>query len=223
MKKNIYSDNINIKNSILHIFHILKKNSKKKFLESVDVSINLNIKKKYLNQLLIYNTVLYPYNLGKNKKIAVFTSNVNKEDFYKAGAYVVGFNTLKKNILKKNIKFNILLSTPDYVQELRELGSILGPRNLIPNNRLGTLTDHLLDSIKKFLCYQVIYKNDKYGIIHTIIGTIKSSSKHLYDNLICLINSVKNYRYWNNKYIPIIDSIYISSTMGKSYHLKINV
>ncbi len=223
MNRNIYNGSVEIKNNIFHIFDVIRNNCRKKFFESIEVSINLNIKQKYVNQLLIHNTVLYPYSLGKNKKIAVFVSNIEKKYFYEAGAYLVGFNTLRKKILEKDIQFDVLLSTPSYINELSKLGSILGPRNLIPNNKLGTLTDNLLDSIKNFLCYQVIYKNDKYGIIHTIIGTIQSSNEHLYQNLLCLINSIKNYRYWTNKYIPFINTIYVSSTMGKSHYLKMNI
>ncbi len=222
MKKIIKDNNENILNKLIYIFDNLKKKNKiRKFIESIDVSINLNINYKDLNSY-IYGNVLLPHGNGKKYKIAVFDNYHNKDLIYSLGAYIVGGkNLINKIINDKNIDFNLVITTNDFVDKISKIAYILGPKGLMPNIKFGTITNNIENTLKDFLNGKIIYKNDKFGIIHLSIGRIDFDSYKLADNLFVLINSIKNNKFLLIKNSLLIKKVTVSSTMGKSYLIKI--
>ncbi len=216
MKNNIQVNDF-ILSKIKSVFDLLKNEYKRNFIESVDVSINLNINTKDINQY-IYGYVLLPYGSGKVYKIAVFDNINSKELIYSWGAYLVGMEDLVNNILKnKKCNFNLVIATLDSIKLVNKISHILGPKKLMPNIKFGTVTSNLKKTIKNFLKGQIIYKNDKFGIINASIGRINFSSRKLSINLLTLIESIKSNKPKFVKNINFINKIYISSTMSNSY------
>ncbi len=204
------------KNNLIEIFDNIKKKSKSSFIESIDIAINLNIDTKNIDHNIKGN-VLLPFNVSKKKKIIVFAPKSKSKIAYSSGAYYVGMEDLFNKVKNNLIKYDLVISTLDSVKLVSKLGEILGPKGLMPNLKLGTITDDLEDSICKFIKGQITYKNDKFGIIHSIIGKINFSNNELLENYICLINSVKSNKPNNLKNNIFFKKIFISSTMGKSF------
>ncbi len=220
-KKFFFDDIFYLKNkNNIKIFDFIK-NKKKKFLETIDVSINLFIDTKNINQNLI-GKVCLPHGIGKNNKVVVFTSDSRIKESYLYGAYFAGNNDLINKIKNNSIEYDVVISTPDLFYKVNKLGQILGPKGLMPNIKLGTVTNNLKDDIKKFINGQIIYKSDKFGIIHSIIGKINFSSKKLFDNLVTLINSIKLNKPSGYKGNIFIKKVFVCSTMGKSYLINLN-
>ncbi len=209
-----------IEKDIINIFDVIKKNSKMKFIESIDISINLFFNKNITNKIIL-NSVLLPNKINNNISIVVFTNKNNFKIAYNYGAKYVGNNDLIDKIKRKKIKYDIIISTPDTLNIVNKLNYILGPKGLIPDLKLGTITNNLKESILEFVKGKIIYKSDKFGIINSSIGKINFSSKKLYNNLLCFINSIYLYKY-NNNINFIIKKINFSSTMGKSYFINFN-
>ncbi len=217
---------VNIKinsNNIIDILNLIKKESSKKFIESIDVAINLLIDVSKSDQI-INNTVLLPCGHGKKFKIVVFASNLYEKEAYNFGAYYVGTENLFKKIKEKKIKFDLVISSVDYIDYIKKLGVILGPRNLIPNIKLGTLIENnkLIFTIKNFVKNQIIYRNDKFGIIHVSIGNTNFSNSYLIENFKFLINFIKNNKPLKIKSLFFIKKVVLSSTMGKGFIIDIN-
>ncbi len=212
----------NSNEKIFKIFNLIKENSKKKFNESIDVSINLSLKNsKNLNNI-IYGSVLFPYKKNIYKNIVVFTNKSNFDIAYNSGAYFVGNNDLFNKIKNNNIKYDLVICTSDYVNIVSKLGYILGPKGLMPNINLGTITDNLKDTISDYIKGKIIYKSDKYGIIHISIGKINFPNKELLNNFSCLIDSILLNKFNKLKNNSFIKKINISSTMGKNYIINLN-
>ncbi len=206
-------------NYLIDIFDLLKKNNKKRnFIESIDVSINLDINYKDINQY-IYGNVILPYYLNKNIKIAVFDNKYDKNIIYSWGAYIVGSDSLINKIINKkiNIDFDLVITTPNYINNISKIGYILGPKGLMPNIKFGNITNDLKKTINDFSKNRIIYKNDKFGIIHVTIGNINLESFKLANNLIFLLDSIKKNKPSSIKNFLFIKKIFISSTMGNSY------
>ncbi len=204
------------KNRLIKIFDLIKKKSKINFIESIDVAINLFIDTKDINQH-IKGCVLLPYGIGKKNKVVVFASEFQKDIAYSSGAFYVGSKDLFNKIKNCSIKYDVVISTLEHIKLVSKLGQLLGPKGLMPNIKLGTLTDNLKDSVSKFSKGQITYKNDKFGIIHSKIGKINFTSEHLLSNFTCFIDSVKLNRPSKLKSNFFFKKIFISSTMGKSY------
>lgn len=206
---------------IIKIFDLIKKNSNKKFNESIDVDVNLLLDYKNNNQN-IYGNLLFPYKLNIKKKIVVFTDESNFKIAYKAGAFFVGNDDLFNKIKNNEIEYDLVICSSNYINVVSKLGYILGPKGLMPNLKLGTITDNIKYTISNFVKGNIIYRSDKYGIIHLSIGKINFSNNKLLSNFYCLINSILLNKLNKNKNNNFIKKINISSTMGRSYIINLN-
>ncbi|NIG99168.1 MAG: 50S ribosomal protein L1 [Buchnera aphidicola (Periphyllus acericola)] len=206
------------KTKIDNAISILKKQSKKKFIESIDVVIMLGIDPKKTDQNIRGATVL-PHGNGKMVKVAVFADGKKAEEAKNAGAEFIGMDDLSNRIKKNEIKFDVTVATPESMKIVSLLGAILGPKGLMPNHKIGTITSNIYDTIKKIKNGQIRYKNDKNGIIHTSIGKINFSSIQIKENLASLIKDLNKQK--PNKIKGIyLKKIFLTTTMGPSIEIK---
>lgn len=209
------------KDILIKIFNLIKSKSKINFIESIDVAINLFIDTKDIDQN-IKGSVLLPYSFNKKKKIIVFASKSKEDISYSSGAFLVGMEDLYNKVKNNLIDYDIVISSLEAVKLVSKLGQILGPKGLMPNLKLGTITDNLKETISEFVKGKITYKNDKFGIIHSVIGKINFTNDQLLENFICLINSIKFNKPSKLKNIIFFKKIVISSTMGKGFLLNLN-
>ncbi|WWO99517.1 MAG: 50S ribosomal protein L1 [Candidatus Dasytiphilus stammeri] len=191
---------------------LLKELASANFIESVDVAINLEIDVRKSHQGIRGN-VLLPHGIGKVPRVAVFTQGENVITAKEAGAELVGMNELANIIKAGKINFDVIIASPDAMPLVSQLGSILGPRGLMPNPKMGTVTTNISETVKKVKKGQIHYRNDKYGIIHTSIGKIDFSSVHLKENLECLLEALIKVKPSQTKSL-YIKKVHLSSTMG---------
>lgn len=209
-------DNINssIQYNILEGLELLKKVTRLKFIESVDVAINLNIDSRQSDQN-VRGYVVMPHGIGRNVRIAVFTQGVNIELAKNEGADFVGLHDIFDQIKQEKYKLDIVIASPDVMHIVSKLGSILGPRGLMPNPKMGTVSNNIVESVKNAKLGQVRYRNDKNGIVHAVIGKINFDTVKLKENLEALIHSVKQVKPIKCKG-TYIEKIIITTTMGRS-------
>ncbi len=208
-----------IKKNIIKIFDLIKNNYKYKFIESIDIAINLYNKKK--NNFNILGSVILPNNcFNKKRKIIVFAPKSKYKLAISCGAYFVGQKDLFNLIKDNKIDYDVVISTPELLYMVNKLNQILGPKGLIPSIELGTVTNNLKNTINNFISGKILYKSDKFGIIHTIIGKINFTSLQLYENFIFLIKSIFNLLDKYNGYLNL-KKITVSSTMGKGYLINL--
>lgn len=213
--KRIY-ENIDIKNNynIIKGLSLLKKTSSSKFVESVDVSIHLGIDSKQSNQN-VKGAVTYPCGLGKSSIVVVFTQEINSQLAKESGADFVGMEDLAEKIKNKKIKPDVVIASPDAMNIVGKLGSFLGPRGLMPNLKLGTVTDNIKNAVINAKKGQFYYKNDKNGIIHAAIGNVSFTENNLQENLLTLLFALKKSKPAHSKG-QFIQKISLSTTMGPS-------
>jgi len=212
-KKITYSD---LQEAII----ILKKTANVKFVEMFELHANLNINPRYSNQQL-RTTVTLPNGNGKEIKIAVLTNEENFLEAKSAGANIVGNADLIKNINEGDIKFDLLITTPNMMPKLAKLGRILGPKGLMPSPKSGTVTINLKESLTEFRKGKFEYKADKTGIVHVGFGNINLTNKELVENINELYQSIEQNRPSGvkGKYLK---SLFMSTTMGPSIKLDLN-
>jgi len=198
--------------AVLEAFELLKKLSTVKFVESVEVSINLGIDPKKSDQA-VRGAILLPKGTGKEVRVAVLTQETNAEVAKKAGADLVGFEDLAEKIKAGNMDFDILIATHDAMPVVGKLGPILGPRGLMPNPKVGTVTDDVATAVKNAKAGQARYKTDKAGIVHCSIGTVKFSENDLKENLETLITALRKAKSSSAKGV-YFKKITVSTTMG---------
>ena len=191
---------------------ISKKFASKKFDESLDISIILGIDAKKSDQQIRGVTSL-PKMPKKNIKIAVFADGDDVEKAKKAGAEIVGGDELIDKIKKGELNFDKCISTPKMMVKVSSLGQILGPKGLMPNPKLGTVTNDVANAIKNVKLGQVEYKTDKAGIIHASVGKISFSADELKKNIEFLLQEIKKKKPETSKGI-FIKKFFINSTMG---------
>ena len=189
-----------------------KKFASKKFDESLDISIILGIDAKKSDQQIRGVTSL-PKMPKKNIRIAVFADGDDVEKAKTAGAEIVGGEDLIDNIKKGEMNFDKCISTPKMMVKVSSLGQILGPKGLMPNPKLGTVTNDVVDAIKNVKLGQVEYKTDKAGIIHVSVGKISFSTDELKKNIEFLLQEIKKKKPETSKGI-FIKKFFINSTMG---------
>jgi len=197
--------------TIEEAINLLKENPAK-FNESVDVSLNLGIDPKKSEQTVRSSTVL-PHGIGRKVKVAVFAQGEQAEAAKKAGADIVGFEDLAETIKAGQIDFDVLIATPDSMSVVGQLGQILGPKGLMPNPKVGTVSADVANAVKNAKAGQVQYRNDKAGIIHCIIGKINFTVENLKENLRVLIADIKKAKPSGTKG-SYIKKVTLSSTMG---------
>ena len=183
-----------------------------KFDESIDVSINLGVDPKQSDQVVRGSTVL-PNGTGKSIRVAVFAQGENAEKAKSAGADIVGFEDLAEKIKAGEMNFEVLIATPDAMRVVGQLGQILGPRGLMPNPKVGTVTPDVETAVKNAKGGQVRYRTDKAGIIHCSIGSSAFEAQKLQENLDALLADLKKAKPASAKGV-YLKKVSMSSTMG---------
>jgi large subunit ribosomal protein L1 len=197
---------------------LLQKLATAKFAESVDASVNLGIDSRRSDQNVRGATVL-PHGTGRDVRVAVFTQGANAEAAKAAGADIVGMDDLAAQIKAGEMNFDVVIASPDAMRVVGQLGQILGPRGLMPNPKVGTVTADVATAVKNAKAGQVRYRNDKNGIIHSTIGKATFTTEQLRENLEALLVALKRGKPAGAKG-QFVKKISLSTTMGAG--VKIN-
>jgi large subunit ribosomal protein L1 len=198
--------------SIIDAVNILKAVRAEKFSEAIDVSVNLGIDPRKSDQNVRGATVL-PNGTGKTVRVAVFTQGPNADAAKAAGADIVGMEDLAELVKKGEMNFDVVIASPDAMRVVGQLGQILGPRGLMPNPKVGTVTPDVVTAVKNAKSGQVRYRNDKGGIIHCTLGKVSFDATAIKGNLEVLLADLRKAKPSAAKGI-YIKKISISSTMG---------
>jgi len=193
-------------------FSLLKELASAKFSESVDVAINLGVDARKSDQAVRSSTVL-PNGTGKTVRVAVFAQGENAEKAKAAGADVVGFEDLAEQIKGGDLNFDVVIASPDAMRVVGRLGTVLGPRGLMPNPKVGTVTPDVEGAVKNAKAGQVRYRTDKAGIIHCGIGKADFEPEKLTENLAALMADLLKIKPASAKGI-YFKKVTVSSTMG---------
>ena len=191
---------------------LVKEFAKAKFDESVDVSVNLGIDASKSDQQVRGSTVM-PNGTGKTVRVAVFTSGKNQDVARAAGADIVGLEDLAEKVKAGELNFDVVIASPDAMRIVGGLGQILGPRGLMPNPKVGTVTPDVANAVKNAKAGQVRYRCDKAGIIHCQIGRASFEGGKLKENLQALLADLQKAKPASSKGI-YIQKVALSSTMG---------
>lgn len=183
-----------------------------KFDEAVDVAINLGVDPRKSDQVVRSSTVL-PNGTGKTVRVAVFAQGENAEKAKAAGADIVGFDDLAESIQGGNLDFDVVIAAPDAMRVVGKLGTILGPRGLMPNPKVGTVTPDVEGAVKNAKAGQVRYRTDKAGIIHCSIGKVSFENAALSENLVALLTDLIRIKPSSAKGI-YLRKVAVSTTMG---------
>lgn len=192
--------------------NLVKETATAKFDESIDVAIQLGIDPKKSDQL-VRGSVVLPAGTGKSVRVAVFAQGENADAAKEAGADIVGMEDLADSIKAGNLDFDIVIASPDTMRIVGALGQILGPRGLMPNPRVGTVTPDVATAVKNAKAGQIQYRTDKSGIIHTTIGRASFEVDQLKQNLSALVDALNKARPASAKGVYLRKAS-ISSTMG---------
>jgi large subunit ribosomal protein L1 len=191
---------------------LVKECATAKFTESVDVAVNLGIDPKKSDQVVRGSTVL-PNGSGKTVRVAVFAQGDNAEKAKAAGADIVGFDDLAETIKGGTIEFDVLIATPDAMRLVGQLGKVLGPRGLMPNPKVGTVTPDVEGAVNNAKSGQVSYRADKAGIVHCSIGLVDFDVNTLKENLAAVIADLNKAKPSSAKGV-YMRKVTVSSTMG---------
>ena len=202
-------------------FDVIRKFATCKFDESVDVVIHLGIDARKSDQS-IRGSVVMPHGTGKTVRVAVFTQGEKAEAAKAVGAEFVGMEDLAAQIKAGESNFDVVIASPDAMRVVGQLGQILGPRGLMPNPKVGTVTPNVADAVKNAKAGQVRYRNDKQGNIQASIGKVSFSSADLTDNLNALVSAIKKAKPAAAKGV-FVQRVCISSTMGAGVTLDKSV
>ena len=198
--------------SITEAVQILKDLGTDKFNEAIDISVNLGVDPRKSDQNVRGATVL-PNGTGKTVRVAVFTQGPNAEAAKAAGADIVGMEDLAELVKKGEMNFDVVIASPDAMRVVGQLGQILGPRGLMPNPKVGTVTADVATAVKNAKSGQVRYRTDKSGIIHTTLGKMTFEAAAIQGNLEALLADLRKAKPTASKGI-YIKKITLSSTMG---------
>lgn len=201
-------------------FALVKELATAKFAESIDVSVNLGIDAKKSDQVVRGSTIM-PNGTGKTVRVAVFAQGANAEAAKEAGADVVGFDDLAESIKGGDLNFDVVIASPDAMRVVGALGQVLGPRGLMPNPKVGTVTPDVATAVKNAKSGQVRYRADKGGIIHASIGKADFDVAALKGNLEALIADLNKAKPAAAKGI-YLQKIAISSTMGPGVSVDVS-
>jgi large subunit ribosomal protein L1 len=191
---------------------LIKEFATAKFPESIDAAVNLGIDASKSDQQVRGSTVM-PHGIGKSVRVAVFTSGKNQEAARAAGADIVGLEDLAEKVKAGEINFDVVVASPDAMRVVGQLGQILGPRGLMPNPKVGTVTPDVAGAVRNAKAGQVRYRVDKAGIVHVPIGRAGFEVGALKDNLLALIGDLQKAKPAASKGI-YLKRITVSSTMG---------
>lgn len=211
---------VNVSYPVEKAIAILKEFASTKFMESVDISVNLGVDPRKSDQVVRAATNL-PKGTGKVVRVAVFAQGDNAEKAKNAGADLVGFEDLAEKIKAGEINFDVVIATPDAMRIVGQLGQILGPRGLMPNPKVGTVTTNVENAVANSKSGQVRYRTDKNGIIHCSIGKINFVPEDLIENMTALLNDLKKAKPASSKGV-FIKKISLSTTMGPGLPIDIS-
>ena len=192
--------------------NLIKETATAKFDESVDAVINLGIDARKSDQL-IRGALVLPHGTGKSKRVAVFAQGAAAETAKAAGADIVGFEDLAEQIKGGMLDFDVAIATPDAMRVVGTLGQVLGPRGLMPNPKVGTVTPDVATAVKNAKAGQVQYRTDKGGIVHCTIGRASFSVDALKANLAALVDALNKAKPASSKGV-YLKKVSVSSTMG---------
>lgn len=193
-------------------FAVLQSVSSVKFVEAVDVAVILGVDPRKSDQAVRGATVL-PNGTGKTSRVAVFAQGPNADAATEAGADIVGMDDLAARVKAGEMDFDVVIATPDAMRVVGQLGQILGPRGLMPNPKVGTVTADVATAVKNAKAGQVRYRTDKKGIIHCTIGKVNFEGTALKENLEALLSDLKKAKPSTSKGV-YLRKITVSSTMG---------
>jgi large subunit ribosomal protein L1 len=191
---------------------IIKEFANAKFDETVDVAINLGIDPAKSDQQVRGSTVM-PNGTGKTVRVAVFTQGKNADAAREAGADIVGFEDLAEKVTQGQMDFDVVIASPDAMRVVGKLGQILGPRGLMPNPKVGTVTPDVAGAVRNAKAGQVRYRCDKAGIVHCSIGKASFKPEALKENLLALIADIQKHKPSTSKGV-FLQRVSVSSTMG---------
>jgi large subunit ribosomal protein L1 len=191
---------------------LLAEVSNVKFTEALDVAVNLGIDARKSDQNVRSSTVL-PHGTGKTVRVAVFTQGANAEKAIEAGADVVGMDELAAQMKGGDLNFDVVIASPDAMRVVGQLGQILGPRGLMPNPKVGTVTPDVATAVKNAKAGQIRYRNDKNGIIHSTIGKADFTVDKIKENLEALLIDLKKAKPSSAKG-AYLKKVTLSTTMG---------
>jgi len=192
--------------------NLVKETATAKFDESVDAVINLGIDARKSDQL-VRGALVLPHGTGKSKRVAVFAQGAAAEAAKAAGADIVGFEDLAEQIKGGMLDFDVAIATPDAMRVVGTLGQVLGPRGLMPNPKVGTVTPDVATAVKNAKAGQVQYRTDKGGIVHCTIGRASFSVEALKANLAALVDALNKAKPTSSKGV-YLKKVSVSSTMG---------
>jgi len=191
---------------------LVKEFATAKFAEAVDVAVNLGIDASKSDQQVRGSTVL-PHGIGKSVRVAVFTSGKNQDAARAAGADIVGLEDLAEKVKAGQFDFDVVIASPDAMRVVGQLGQILGPRGLMPNPKVGTVSPDVAAAVKNAKAGQVRYRVDKAGIVHCTIGKASFEAAALKENLLALMADLQKHKPAAAKGI-YLKRVTLSSTMG---------
>ena len=191
---------------------LLSELSTVKFKESLDVAINLGVDPRKSDQVVRGATVM-PNGTGKDVRVAVFTQGANADAAKEAGADIVGMDDLAEQVKKGQMDFDVVIASPDAMRVVGQLGQILGPRGLMPNPKVGTVTPDVATAVKNAKAGQVRFRTDKNGIIHTTLGKVGFDAVSVQGNLEALVADLKKLKPSSSKGV-YFKKITLSTTMG---------
>ena len=198
--------------------NLVKETAKAKFDESIDVAVNLGIDAKKSDQL-VRGSVVLPKGTGKSVRVAVFAQGAKAEEAKAAGAEIVGFDDLAESIKGGSMDFDVVIASPDAMRIVGQLGQILGPRGLMPNPKVGTVTPDVAGAVKNAKAGQVQYRTDKNGIVQCTIGRASFAPEALRENLLALIDALNKAKPAAAKGV-YLKKVSISSTMGVGIRIE---
>jgi len=201
-------------------FQIVKKGATAKFDESVDVAVNLGIDAKKSDQA-VRGSVVLPAGTGKKVRVAVFTQGDKAEAARAAGADVVGLEDLAEKVKAGQIDFDVAIASPDAMRVVGQLGQILGPRGLMPNPKVGTVSPDVATAVKNAKAGQVQYRADKSGIVQCPIGRASFTADQLMQNLRALIEALNKSKPSGSKGV-YLRKVAVSSTMGPGVRVDLS-
>ena len=196
---------------------LLQEFASTKFSESIDVAVNLGVDPRKSDQVVRGASVL-PNGTGKTVRVAVFADGAKADDARAAGADIVGWEDLAESIQKGNLDFDVVIATPDAMRIVGRLGQVLGPRGLMPNPKVGTVTPDVTTAVKNAKAGQVRYRTDKAGIIHSPLGKVSFTGVAIKENLEALLADLRKAKPSTSKGV-YVRRITLSSTMGPGLQL----
>ncbi|MDQ3267403.1 MAG: 50S ribosomal protein L1 [Pseudomonadota bacterium] len=204
--------------SMNEALNLAKETAKAKFDESIDIAINLGIDARKSDQL-VRGAVVLPKGTGKTVRIAVFAQGAKAEEAKSAGADVVGFEDLAESIKAGNMDFDVVIASPDAMRIVGQLGQILGPRGLMPNPKVGTVSVDVAGAVRNAKAGQVQYRTDKNGVVQCTIGRASFEPEALRENLLALVDALNKARPAAAKGV-YLKKISVSSTMGVGIRIE---